>query len=80
MRGGGGWDVQPACMSARRDVISSNAERHEALVLSDVAFEDVGAGTEDALEALPIQLDALELAARDHRCRTWSVENEGDFT
>ena len=72
--------MHPACMSARRDVISSNAERHEALVLCDVAFEDVGAGTEDALEALPIQLDALELAARDHRCRTWSVENEGDFT
>lgn len=49
-------------------------KRYEAVVLSDVALEDVGARTEDSLEACPVQLDALQRSTRDYRGSPWPVQ------
>ena len=61
-------------------VTSSDAERHVALVLRDVALEDVGAGSQNTLEALSVEFDALERTSRDDRRSARSVEDERDLT
>lgn len=58
----------------------SDGERHEAVVLLDVAFENVRTWTQDALEAGSVQLDALQGAAGDHGGGAGSVHQQGDLT
>jgi len=47
-----------------------------AVVVADVALEDVRAGPHDALEARAVQLDALERRARHHRRRARPVQQK----
>lgn len=58
----------------------SDGQRHEAVVLLDVAFEDVRTRAQDALEARPVQLDALQGAPGDHRGSAGTVHEQSDFT
>ena len=69
-RGGGGRTEQEA---------SSDGERDEAVVLLDVAFEDVGAGAQDALEPRPVQLHTLQRAAGHHCGRAGAVHQQRDL-
>lgn len=58
----------------------SDGQRHEAVVLLDVAFEDVRAGSKHALEARPVQLHALQGAAGDHGGGAGAVHQQSDLT
>lgn len=52
----------------------SHREGDVAVVLCDIAFENVGAGTHDALEPLPIQLHAAHCALCYHCCSSWTIQ------
>lgn len=54
-------------------------QRNKAVVLLDVPFENVRTWTQDALEARPVQLDALQRAAGDHGGGAGSVHQQGDL-
>ena len=58
---------------------ASDRQGHEAVVLLDVALEDVGARAEDALEPRPVQLDALQWAAGHHGGCAGPVHQQGDL-
>lgn len=59
---------------------ASDGQRDKAVVLLDVALEDVRAGPQHTLEARPVQLDALERAAGHHCGSTGAVHQESDLT
>lgn len=58
----------------------SDGERDVAGVFGDVAFEDVGAGTHDALEALAIQLHAAQGPLCHDGGRSRSVQQQGNLS
>ena len=58
----------------------SDRQRDEAVVLLDVAFENVRTGAQDALEARSVQLHALQWAAGDHGGGAWAVHQQSDLT
>lgn len=58
----------------------SHGERDEAVVSLDVPLQDLRAGPEDALEAGPVQLHALERPAGDHGGCPGTVQQQGNFT
>lgn len=60
-----------------RHVVGLDGERYEAVVSLDVSLEDLGAGAEDALEARPVQLDALERTPGHDRGRPGPVQQQG---
>lgn len=62
----------------RRD--PSDGQRDEAVVLLDVSFENVRAGTQDALEARSVQLHTLQGAAGDHSGSAGAVHQQGNLT
>lgn len=57
----------------------SHCEGDEAVVSLNVPLEDLGARPEHALEARPVQLDALEWAPGDHGGRPGPVQQQGDL-
>lgn len=58
----------------------SDRERHKAVVLLDVPFEDVRAGTENSLEPGPVQLDTLERPCGRDSCSPGSVQHQRDLS
>lgn len=58
----------------------SDRQRDETVILLDVAFEDVRTRAQDALEARPVQLDALQGAAGDHGGGAGAVHQQSDLT
>lgn len=58
---------------------ASDRQGHEAVVLLDVALEDVGARAENALEPWPVQLDALQRATGHHGGCTGPVHQQSDL-
>lgn len=58
----------------------SDRQRDKAVVLLDVTFENVWAGTQDALEARSVQFHTLQGAAGDHRGGTRTVHQQSDLT
>lgn len=58
----------------------SDGQRHEAVVLLDVAFEDVRTRAQDTLEARPVQLDALQGPPGDHGGSAGTVHQQSDLT
>lgn len=66
-------------VSVRRNA-PSDRQRHKAVVLLDVAFEDVWAGTQDTLKARPIELDALQGAAGNHGGGAGAVHQQSNLT
>lgn len=58
----------------------SDRQRHKAVVLLDVAFENVRTGTQDALKARPVELHTLQRAAGDHGGGAGAVHQQGDLT
>lgn len=58
----------------------SDGQRHEAVVLLDVAFEYVRTRPQDALEARPVQLDALQGPPGDHGGSAGTVHQQSDLT
>lgn len=58
----------------------SDRQRDKAVVLLDVTFENVRTWTQDALEARPVQLDALQGAAGYHSGGAGSVHQQSDLT
>lgn len=59
---------------------ASDREGDVAVVLGNVAFQDVRAGTHDALEALPVQLHATQRALSHHRRRTRTIQQQCHLT
>lgn len=57
----------------------SHCEGDEAVVSLNVPLEDLGARPQHALEARPVQLDALERAPSDHGGRPGTVQQQGDL-
>uniref|UniRef100_A0A6B0UXH7 Putative secreted protein n=1 Tax=Ixodes ricinus TaxID=34613 RepID=A0A6B0UXH7_IXORI len=66
--GGGAWCGGPL-----------DGQGDKAVVVGHVALEDLGAGPQHALEAGPVQLDALEVTPRHHRGRPGPVQQQGDL-
>lgn len=58
----------------------SDGQRHEAVVLLDVAFEYVRARPQDTLETGPVQLDALQGPPGDHGGSAGTVHQQSDLT
>ena len=56
-----------------------NWERHKAVILPDVALQNVGAGTEHSLKTRPVKLDTLELANSGDCGSTGTVQHEGNL-
>lgn len=57
-----------------------DGERDEAVVLLDVAFEDVRARPQHPLETRPVQFDALQRATGHHGGCTGPVHQQSDLT
>ncbi len=57
-----------------------HGKRDETVVFLNVAFQDVRAGPQHALEASSVQLDALELPSRDDGGGAGPVEQKRDLT
>lgn len=64
----------------RGETPPSDRQRDEAVVLLDVTFENVRTGTQDALEARPVQLDALQGATGDHSGGAGTIHQQSDLT
>lgn len=59
--------------------IRLGVERDLTLVSSYVAFENVGARTQNTLKASTIQTHALEIPLGDNRRSTWAIQQESDL-
>lgn len=59
---------------------SSDREGNKAIVLLDVSLQDVGAGTQDSLEAWPVQFDALQRSTCSNSGSTGPVHQQGDLS
>ena len=68
--------IYNVCMYMR----TSHREGDVAVVLSNIAFEDIGTGSHHTLETLPIQLDTAQRALRHHSGCSWTVQQQRHLT